>query len=187
MGGVICCKGDATVRLSPRGIRSRRSNATRGLMRAGLKMTQTTQELRSLATDLVDHETFGRRSSGTKARVGFHVAERLRPHLANLMGQGGFRALLARALVLASADAPWLSAVKVSTDGSLDGLDALPSHIGPAEFLEGTVAVLAELLGLLVALIGLDLATRLIGEIWPKLGSTISLARDSEVQSDKGK
>jgi hypothetical protein len=158
-----------------------------GLTRAGLQMTQTTQKLRSLATDLVDHETSGRGPSGAKARAGLHVTERLRPHLANLMGQGGFRALLARALVLASADVHWLSAVKVNTDGSLDGLDALPSRIDPVEFLEGTVIVLAELLGLLVALIGPDLTTRLIGEIWPKLGSTISLARDSEVQSDKAK
>jgi hypothetical protein len=47
--------------------------------------------------------------------------------------------------------------------------------------------VVAQLLGLLVALIGPDLTARLVREIWPKLHSTISLSVDSEVQSDKTK
>jgi hypothetical protein len=150
-------------------------------------MSQTIPGLRILARDLIAHETSADRTSGAKAAAGFYVTEKLRPHLANLMGRSGFRALLARALALASADVSWLNAVKVNADGSLEGLDALRSQVGPAEFLDGKVVVLAQLLGLLVALIGPDLTTRLIGEIWPKLGSTVSLATVSEVQSEQGK
>ena len=36
----------------------------------------------------------------------FLVCEKLRPHLAMLMGNAGFRALLSRALALAKAEVP---------------------------------------------------------------------------------
>jgi hypothetical protein len=150
-------------------------------------MNQAAPELRSLARELVVYETPEGMTPGAKAPAGFHVTEKLRPHLANLMGKGGFRALLARALALASAEVSWLNGVKANAEGALDGLEALRSQIDPAEFLDGEVVILAQLLGLLVSLIGADLTTRLIKEIWPKLGSTISLSVDSEVQSEKAK
>jgi hypothetical protein len=103
------------------------------------------------------------------------------------MGKGGFRALLARALALASAEVPWLNGVKANADGTLDGLKALRSRIDPAEFLDGKVVILAQLLGLLVSLIGADPTTGLIKEIWPELRSTTSLSAHSEVQSEKAK
>lgn len=117
----------------------------------------------------------------------FHVIEKLRPRLANLMGKGGFRALLARALVLASAEFSWLSAVKVKADGTLEGLEAVQPRTDPAEFLEGKVVVVAHLIGLLVALIGPDLTATLAADIWPKWRPTISLSIDSEVQNEKAK
>jgi hypothetical protein len=150
-------------------------------------MNRTTPQLRSLARDLIAHETSGRRSPGVKASAAFHVIEKLRPHLGNLMGKGGFRALLARALALACVEVSWLHAVRVNAQGNLEGLEVAHSQIDPAEFLEGGIVVLAQLFGLLMALIGPDLTTRLAGEIWPKLRSTISLSADSEVPSEKAK
>jgi hypothetical protein len=149
-------------------------------------MNRMLPQLRSLAESLIAQETPSK-SSGVDAVVTFHVIEKLRPHMANLMGKGGFRALFARALVLASAEVSWLNAVKVNADGTLEGLTALQPQISPAEFMEGRVELLALLLGLLVALIGPDLTAALVADIWPNLRSTISLSTDSGVQSEKAK
>jgi hypothetical protein len=125
--------------------------------------------MREFAARLIAYETGGNNSSGTKPLAAFLVDERLRPHLATLMGSLGFRALLSRALVLASAEVPWLRAVHVKTDGSLEGLDELEAHVGPEDFFKGSVVLLAQFLGLLVTLIGEDLTLRLVSEIWPTL------------------
>jgi hypothetical protein len=127
--------------------------------------------MRSIALRLINYETPGNDSSETTNTATFQVTDRLRPHLATLMGNGGFRALLARALALASAEVSWLRAVQVNADGTLDGLEKLHAHLKPAEFREGRVVLLAQLLGLLVAFIGPGLTSRLVGEIWPQLAA----------------
>jgi hypothetical protein len=127
--------------------------------------------MRSIAQRLINDETRKNDPSGTKNIETFEVTERLRPHLAMLMGNGGFRALFARALVLASAEVSWLRDVRVNAHGTLDGLEALHARLKPAEFREGAVVLLAHLLGLLVAFIGPGLTSRLAGEIWPQLAA----------------
>ncbi len=149
-------------------------------------MNRTTPQLRSLARSLIAQET-PKKSSGVDALAAFDVIEELRPSLANLMGKGGFRALLARALALARAEVSSLDAVKVNADGTLEELTTRQPPISPAERLAGKVELVAQLLGLLVGLIGPDLATTLVTDIWPKLRSTISLSADTEVQSGKAK
>jgi hypothetical protein len=99
----------------------------------------------------------------------FPVTDSLRLYLATLMGSRGVHALLVRALALATRDAPWLSAATVSSDGDLEGLAEIGSVVGPAELLEGRVALLAQLLGLLVVFIGPSLTSRLVGEFWPEI------------------
>jgi hypothetical protein len=99
----------------------------------------------------------------------FPVIDRLRPHLANLMGEGGVRALLARSLVLAAAEASWLQVLHVNANGRFEGLEAIADDLEPAVFFDGKVILLAQLIGLLVALIGPSLSTRLIGEVWPQI------------------
>jgi len=84
-----------------------------------------------------------------------------------LMGNGGFRALLSRALALANAEVLWLRAVHVKADGSMEGSEELQPRIDPDDFMEGGVALLAELLGLLVAFIGVSLTVRLLRDVWP--------------------
>ena len=125
--------------------------------------------MRDFAERLIGHETRKNRSSETKTPAACRVAEKLRPHLATLMGNLGFRALLSRALALANAEVPWLRAVHVNADGSLEGLDELGAQVDPDEIFEGCVVLLAQLLGLLVAFIGEDLTLRLVREVWPKL------------------
>ena len=125
--------------------------------------------MRDFAERLIAYETRGNKSSGTKTPAAFPVCEKLRPHLATLMGNTGFRALLSRALALANAEVPSLRAVQVKADGSLEGLDELEVQADPEELAKGSVVLVAQLLGLLVAFIGENLTLRLVREVWPKL------------------
>lgn len=125
--------------------------------------------MRDFAERLIAYETKGNKSSETKPATAFLVGEKLGPHLATFMGKVGFSALLSRALVLANAEVPWLRAVHVKADGSLEGLDGLGAQVNPAEIFEGKVVLLAQLLGLLVAFIGEKLTLSLVHQIWPKV------------------
>ena len=125
--------------------------------------------MRRFARCLIACEAQGNNSSETMASAAFPVPEKLRLPLTVLMGNGGFRALLSRALALATVEVRWLRAVQVKADGTLAGVDALHARIDPAEFHEGRVVLLAQLLGLLVAFIGPKLTLRLVGEIWPQI------------------
>lgn len=112
------------------------------------------------------------KSSAKKIPAACLASEKLRPHLAVLMGNMGFRALLARALALANADAPWLRAVHVKTDGSFEGFEELETTVDPEEFFKGCVDLLTHLLGLLLAFIGEELTLRLVHQAWPELSSS---------------
>ena len=86
-------------------------------------MSRATPQMRSIALLLIGYEAASGGSSETTNPATFQVTDRLRPHLAMLMGNGGFRALLARALVLAGAEVSWLRAVQVNADGALEALE----------------------------------------------------------------
>ncbi len=132
-------------------------------------MSKATRQMRDIAERLIAYETAGNHFSGVNTPAGFPVCEKLRPHLATLMGNTGAHALLSRALARAEADVPSLRAMQVEADGSLAGLDKLQGQIDPEEIAEGRVALLAQLLGLLVAFIGELLTLRLVRDVWPKL------------------
>ena len=125
--------------------------------------------MRDFAERLIAYETRGNKSSETKPPATFLVIEKLRPQLATYMGNTGCRALLSRALALANAEVPWLRAVHVKSDCSLEGLAEMEAQVDPEEFAEGRVVLLAQLFGLLVAFIGENLTLRMVREVWPKL------------------
>jgi hypothetical protein len=124
--------------------------------------------MRSFAKQLMVYETLKNNSSKAKLSA-FPVTDKLRPLLATLMGNGGFRALISRALALAGAEVFWLHALHVNADGDLEGVEASHARLDPAEFLEGKIVLLAQLLELLVAFIGTSLTLRLLSEIWPQI------------------
>ena|ERR1039457_1147160 len=132
-------------------------------------MSRATPEMRKFAKRLIVCETNGNKSSATKSPAAFPIPAKLRPQLTTLVGNGGFRALLSRALVLAQADVPWLRAVTVKTDGTLGGLEKIHAQLAPYELLEGRIVLLAELVGLMIAFIGESLTLRLVREVWPKV------------------
>jgi len=125
--------------------------------------------MRSFAKHLIVSDALASRLSEADRAAAFPVTDTLRPYLTMLMGKGGVRALLARALVLATVEVSWLRAVHVNADGDLEGLAAVGSVLDPTDFLEGRVVLLAQLLGLLVAFIGPGLTSRLVGEFWPQI------------------
>jgi hypothetical protein len=134
-------------------------------------MNRATVQMRGIAERIIDYEAQGGASAKAAVTANVQVTDRLRPHLATLVGIGGFRALLARALKLAGAEVPWLRSVTVNADATFEGLTAPYARLTAAEFREGRIVLLAQLLGLLVAFIGPGLTSRLLGEIWPQLAA----------------
>ncbi|MGP8199477.1 MAG: hypothetical protein ACLQU4_08255 [Limisphaerales bacterium] len=149
-------------------------------------MSRATPQIRNFAERLIVHEALGYKSGQTKAAAALQVCEKLRPPLAALMGNGGFRALLSRSLVLATVEVPWLRAVRVKGDGTLKGVEELPSQFGPDKGLEGGVVLLAQLLGLLMAFIGENLTMHLVREVWPKAAFN-DLESVSRIEYEKAK
>ena len=137
-------------------------------MRTLSNINRATPQMRHFAKLLITHGAGKNRTSGTHP-VAFVICAQLRPHLTNMMGQGGFRAVLSRALALATAEVPWLRAVRVNEDGGLEGGEEIQKQLDPDEFLEGRVVLVAQLLGLLVAFIGESLTLCLVRDIWPKV------------------
>jgi hypothetical protein len=86
-----------------------------------------------------------------------------------LMGKTGFRAVLSRALAVASAEVPWLVVVQVDAEGALEGWDKPEAQVEANELTEIGALLVAQLLGLLGAFIGESLTLCLVREIWPKL------------------
>jgi hypothetical protein len=87
------------------------------------------------------------------------VFETLRTSLSRFAGADGFAALLRRALILASAQAPSLRSVSLGPGGHLQGLDGVPA--------DAAVELAAYLLGLLVTCVGEPLTLVLVSEALP--------------------
>lgn len=132
-------------------------------------MSRTSLQMRSYAQRLLEYEGGGDETSSKTRPAGFEVCEKLRSHLAALMGVGGVQVLLACALARASTEAPWLRSVRVKADGSLAGLEEIQAQLSQGELLEGGTVLLAQLLGLLVAFIGQSLTSRMVCDVWPDL------------------
>jgi hypothetical protein len=124
--------------------------------------------MRDFAARLIAHEA-GPRSGGMGASTAFAVSERMRTHLTTLMGNGGHRALLMRALALAGTEVSWLREVRVAVDGTLEEPAPSDGLVDPEVLREGGVVLIAQLMGLLVAFIGERLTLQLVREVWPKL------------------
>ena len=132
-------------------------------------MSRATPRTRDFAKRLVAYESRGNSSSGTESPAAFYVCEKLRPQLAALMGKTGFHTLLSRALAVANAEDAWLRAVHVKADGSLGGLDEREAVVDPVLMAEGSVVLVSQLLGLLVAFVGEKLTLQMVREVWPTL------------------
>jgi hypothetical protein len=111
-------------------------------------------ETRDLAQRLLAYESAAGKPSDPTEFAAIRVCERLRKPLVTLAGVAGYRSLLSRALTLARAEAPSLSAVQVAEDGSLQGLDALRPQVDSDQAREAGIILITKLLGLLVRVVG---------------------------------
>ena len=123
---------------------------------------------RNVARRLLTYEAAAGKNSKSTESAAFRVCEKLRLPLCSLAGVAGFRSLLSRALALARAEAPSLSAVQVGADGSLKGLDELGPQKGKDKSKEGGAILIAQLLGLLLTFIGEGITLRLVQDVWPE-------------------
>ena len=119
-------------------------------------------QTRDLALRLLAYENAAGKTSEPTEFAAFDVCERLRQPLINLAGVAGFRSLLSRALTLARAEAPSLSAVQVAADGSLQGLDELRPQVDADEAREAAITLVTQLLGLLVRVVGEAVTLQLV-------------------------
>ncbi|MCU1304919.1 MAG: hypothetical protein JWQ87_5203 [Candidatus Sulfotelmatobacter sp.] len=127
-------------------------------------------QTRDLAHRLLDYENAAGKISEPTAFAAFRVCERLRQPITTLAGVAGFRSLLSRALTLATAEAPSLSAVQVAADGSLKGLDELRLQVDADQAREAGLILITRLLGLLVRVVGEAMTLQLVtSEILPDL------------------
>ena len=125
-------------------------------------------ESRNLAQRLLAYEAVGDDNSGPSESAASRVCRKLRGPLVTLAGVAGFRSLLSRALTLAKAEVPNLSAVQVSADGSLEGLDELLSQTDKGQARDGGAVLIAQLIGLLRTFVGEGLTIRLVQDVWPE-------------------
>jgi hypothetical protein len=121
---------------------------------------------RHLAQRLLTYEAVAGEHSEPAESAAFRVCAKLRRPLITFAGVAGFRSLLSRALVLARAEAPGLSAVEVAADGSLKGQDKFASQSNKAG--DAGVILIAQLIGLLLTFIGEGLTLRLVQDVWPE-------------------
>lgn len=126
-------------------------------------------ETLAFARCLHAYETVAGDTSVPTRSATFRVYEKLCRHLGTIAGVAGFQSLAARALTLAKAEAPSLSALYVGADGRLEELGQLELQTDNAQMEEEGVVFLARLLGLLLVFIGEALTLRLLQDVWPDL------------------
>jgi hypothetical protein len=128
-----------------------------------MSRTTPSPKIQELAQRLFAYEAAADNPSEANMPAGLRVSEKLRRPLSTLVGSSGFRSLLARALTLAKAQAPGLSAVQIKPDGSLEGLSDLGNQDQAAA---GVILIAQLLLGLLVTFIGESLMLSLVLDAW---------------------
>lgn len=135
----------------------------------GANLDRASPQIRSLARRIIAFETVERASAGIPAPAKFPTVAKLSVCLSALMGQIGCQALLSRALVLAAGEFRWLAQLSVNSSCAVEALTVPQAALEPADFAEGEVAMVSQLLALLVAFIGPTLTLRLLKELWPTL------------------
>ena len=120
---------------------------------------------RDLARSLVASEADAARTTLHSEPATVRVYERLRRQLGASVGVDGFQALASRALALARSESPRLSAVEVTANGGLRGLDKIESETGIDEDGEVGIVLIAQLLGLFLTFLGEATTLRLIEDL----------------------
>jgi hypothetical protein len=144
------------------------SQETRAFARGNERIMMIPPQTRDLALKLLAYEGIADKTSEPTEFAAFGVCERMRLPLITLAGVAGFRSLLSRALTLARAEAPSLSAVQVAADGTLQGIDELRPRVDADQARDAGVILITQVLGLLVRVVGEAMTLQLVtSEIIP--------------------
>jgi hypothetical protein len=125
-------------------------------------------DMHDLAEHLLNEEIAAGESSKLTVSVVLRVSEKLRRTLCASVGVTDYRLCLSRALTLAKADFPRLSAVQVRADGALEGIGETET----ADFRDEGAVLIAQLLGLFLLFLGVPLTLRLLQDVSPHLSFT---------------
>jgi hypothetical protein len=125
---------------------------------------------RERARWLLLHEAAGAQNPRDFAAAAECVFVKLRGELSRLIGAGGVGALAARALRLAQRDFPQLDEVE-GPEGCFTGLVEALEGRSAAEAEAASLAVIEQFLGLLVSLVGEELAMGPVHRQWPGIAS----------------
>lgn len=147
-------------------------------------MVQRSTPVDDLIRRLLEHEAGGARDAASLAAAVEGACRKLSGELETLVGRGGVAALLGRAVSLTKREFRFLDGVRLRTDAasSLEGLHESLRGRSPAEAEAASVALLANLVGLLVELMGEDLGMRPVVNVWPNVlaGAGPSASTESE-------
>ena len=131
---------------------------------------------RSLVASEADASTASLHTEPATVRV----YERLRRQLGSPVGVDGFQALASRALALAKSQSPRLSAVQITANGGLRGLDEVESQTNADEDGETGIILIAHLLGLFLTFLGEATTLRLIEDLRLQVDVSSVPARTAE-------
>ena len=134
-------------------------------------MIERSPAVDDLVRRLLQHESSGAPDAASRAAAVDRVCRKLAGELETLVGQGGAAALLRRAVSLAKREFPFLPELRPRPDEpvSFDAVRTSLQERRPAEAEAASTALLANLLGLLVNLLGEDLGLRPVVTVWPNL------------------
>jgi hypothetical protein len=128
-----------------------------------------THAVRSLAAWLLEHETDSADVPDAFLAAAERTCQKLSTRLAKLVTVAGCQSLLARAIHLAVAEAPFLRGVRAGTipEPCLENVRDSAREATYQQTQAGLLAVVAHLIGLLVRFIGEDMTERLVRDVWP--------------------
>lgn len=131
--------------------------------------------MRDWARDLLASEAVANTTSERAGAATLLIYDKLRRQLCGSLGVDGFYALASRALTLAKSEAPKLSEVQLTAEGSLSGLGEPGSQTDPGQDGEVGVVLIAHLLGLFLTFLGAATTRRLVQDIFPLLEAPTEL------------
>ena len=142
--------------------------------------------IRDWARRLVASEASAEPLSAQTEVATLRVYQKLRQKLCAPVGADGFHALASRALSLTQSQYPRLSAVQVMASGDLHGLGEVGLQTGVDEESEVGTILIAQLLGLFLALLGEDTTVRLIdgSPLWSEVTPELDLPGPTATTAD---
>jgi hypothetical protein len=134
-------------------------------------MIQRSPAVDDLVRRLLEHEAGGASDTDSLAAAAERACHKLSGELETLVGRGGVCALFGRAAGLSKREFPYLANIRLQPDAPLS-FDALRESLrgrDAAEVEAASALLLANLLGLLVNLLGEDLGLRPVRSVWSTL------------------